>query len=343
MRLHASRWLAQRRSARLARDLRAMAASGDPIVAGPWLGEVGFELLYWVPFLAWCAEECGVAPGRLLVVSRGGTASWYQPFAARYADVFDCVSPEAFKAQHEARVAEIGEQKQTRVTGFERELLVTVTGREKIGPYRLLHPSLMYEVLNPFWWGHLPIAWVHKHARYRKLDAPPEAAFPRPPAPFVATKFYFNECFPATPANRAFVDTTLAALSARGAVVALSTGLNIDDHGGYRVDDHGVMHLPEGIPASQNLRLQSSVVAGAETFVGTYGGFSYLAPLHGVRSVAYYSDAQGFSPKHLEVARGALEAIGSGGLLQVHDTSHGVAALSGAARPGAGAGGPGGG
>ena len=55
----------------------------DTIVAGPWLGEVGFELLYWVPFLRWFAERFHVAPERLLVVSRGGTASWYRPFAGR--------------------------------------------------------------------------------------------------------------------------------------------------------------------------------------------------------------------------------------------------------------------
>jgi hypothetical protein len=82
----------------------------------------------------------------VLVVSRGGTASWYQPFATRYADVFDSVSPEAFKAQHDARVAEIGEQKQTRVTAFERDLLATIVDRAGIRRHRLLHPSVMYDV-----------------------------------------------------------------------------------------------------------------------------------------------------------------------------------------------------
>jgi len=51
-RLAASRWLAGRASARFERDFEAVVAGADPIIAGPWLGEVGFELLYWVPFLA---------------------------------------------------------------------------------------------------------------------------------------------------------------------------------------------------------------------------------------------------------------------------------------------------
>src|SRR5471032_935964 len=89
MRLAASAYFARRCSARLERDLAAMAARPEPIVAGPWLGEVGFELLYWVPFLRWVAERFHVQPERLMIVSRGGTASWYRPFAARYSDVFD--------------------------------------------------------------------------------------------------------------------------------------------------------------------------------------------------------------------------------------------------------------
>src|ERR1043166_5931509 len=119
----ASAWLAHRRSARLETDLAAMVVHGGPIVAGPWLGEVGFELLYWVTFLRWCANRLGVDPDRFVVMSRGGTASWYRPFAARYVDVFDQISAETFRDQHDSRVRELGEQKQTRVTAFDRELV----------------------------------------------------------------------------------------------------------------------------------------------------------------------------------------------------------------------------
>src|SRR5688500_5075392 len=35
--------------AALQRALRAMRGGGD-VVVGPWTGEVGFELLYWIPF-----------------------------------------------------------------------------------------------------------------------------------------------------------------------------------------------------------------------------------------------------------------------------------------------------
>ena len=136
VRLAASAFLAERCSSALQKDLAAMVARDAPIVAGPWLGEVGFELLYWVPFLRWCAERLDVDPDRFIVMSRGGTATWYRPFAARYADVFAQVSPERFRDQHDARVRELGEQKQHRVTPFDQELVEAFAGVGRVCGYQ---------------------------------------------------------------------------------------------------------------------------------------------------------------------------------------------------------------
>ena len=38
---------------RLEREIAVVASGSGPIVAGPWLSEVGFEVLYWIPFLRW--------------------------------------------------------------------------------------------------------------------------------------------------------------------------------------------------------------------------------------------------------------------------------------------------
>jgi len=320
----ASAFLAQRKSERLRRELSAMATRGIPIVAGPWLGEVGFELLYWVPFLRWCAERLTVDPERFVVVSRGGTENWYRPFASRYTDVFDQVTAEMFREQHDARVRDRGEQKQTRISEFDREIVAAAMRHAQVREWSLLHPSLMYDVLNPYWWGHQADRWVHNHVRYARLDTPPKTDVLDLPPHYVAAKFYFNECFPATPQNRAFVRDALRTLAAVGSVVALSTGLNIDDHRGDRVDEHGVRHLPEGLDPARNLHIQSAIVAGADAFVGTYGGFSYMAPFHGVKSLAFYSDPGGFSQKHLHMARSAFDQIGASGLLEVRDAAGGA-------------------
>jgi hypothetical protein len=307
--------LARVRASRLERDLAALATGTHAIVAGPWLGEVGFELLYWVPFLAWFADRFNVAPERLLVVSRGGIRSWYQPFAAGYREIFDYMTPDDFRARHDERVTANGEQKQRRALAFEHDLLRELTA--DVTNRTMLHPSTMYGLFNPFWWGHVEDTWVHRHARYRRLEVPSIAEGVVPREPYIAVKFYFNDCFPATDENRAFVRATLERLAAAGPVVSLNTQLNLDDHGGIDARALGVRGLPEHLDARENLELQSAVVARAAEFVGTYGGFSYLAPFYGVPSTAYYGDPNGFSRRHLLMARSAFRTIGAGDLLNV--------------------------
>ena len=110
-----------------------------------------------------------VAPERLLIVSRGGTASWYRPFASGYRDIFDYLTPEEFRRRHDERVAANGEQKQTQVLAFERQLLRELT--KDVHSRSMLHPSTMYGLFNPFWWGHVQEEWVHRFAKYQRLAA----------------------------------------------------------------------------------------------------------------------------------------------------------------------------
>ena len=65
-------WTEQRVVERLSR----IARSGRPGPVGPWTGEIGFELLYWIPFVRWAAEKFNLPPERLIIVSRGGTRGW---------------------------------------------------------------------------------------------------------------------------------------------------------------------------------------------------------------------------------------------------------------------------
>jgi hypothetical protein len=148
----------------------------------------------------------------------------------------------------------------------------------------------------------------------------------------VAVKFYFNDCFPATDENRAFVRGVVRELAERGPVVSLTTGLQLDDHGG---SDGDVFHdadgnprvraLPAALHPRENLAVQTRIVAGASAFAGTYGGFSYLAPFLRVPTTAYFSDANGFSKRHLLMARSALDGLGAGPLFSVVPSRPGTA------------------
>ena len=100
-----------RRSWRSAPTCGATASGRGPILVGPWLSEVGYEVLYWVPFLRWFADHFGVTADRLVVVSRGGVAGWYTGLANRYVELFDLFPPLEFAARNAARQRS-GEQKQ---------------------------------------------------------------------------------------------------------------------------------------------------------------------------------------------------------------------------------------
>ncbi|HEY5616575.1 MAG TPA: hypothetical protein VIK60_01445 [Vicinamibacterales bacterium] len=306
--------IAIRRASQVERSLECLARDTRPIVLGPWLGEVGFELLYWIPFLRWFAERYNVPPERLIAVSRGGAATWYAPFASRSYDALAFMSQEEFRRKNADRSGYLGEQKQIASTPLDDEIVAVVRQREQTDVV-VLHPSTMYRLFAPYWWGHRPIAWIHQYAHFTPMRPPSLAA--ELPADYTAVKFYFNDCFRNTPENRAFVDDTIRGLVEEGAVISLSTGVAVDDHAPCESDVAAMHEIRHLLAPQSNLIVQSAIVAGARRFVGTYGGFAYLAPLCGVPAVSYYSEAGSFSTRHLDLMRDVLRSTGDAGSLEL--------------------------
>jgi len=311
----AARLVSERRASAIQRELAALAAAGKPIVAGPWLGEVGFELLYWVPFLRWFAEQYGVPPERIIAVSRGGAAAaWYTSFAGRSYDALSFISPNEFKRRNFDRSGSLGEQKQVALTPLDEEIVDFVRKAEG-RDVSLLHPSMMYRLYGPYWWGHQPLEWLRTYARFARLQPP--ALNVDLPADYTAVKFYFNDCFTDAVENRTFVDRTVRNLTAEGPVISLSTGVAVDDHDPCEPDIAAMRGIGHLLTPDSNLLVQSAIVAGARRFVGTYGGFAYLAPLCGVPALSYYSKPESFSKRHLDLIRDVLRVDGQLGLLDV--------------------------
>ena len=77
----------------------------------------------------------------------------------------------------------------------------------------------------------------------------------------------------------------------------------------------GARVLTIGADVRDNLAAQSAVVAGARGFIGTYGGFSYLAPLYGVDSLSFFSDRDRLVPFHLDHAQATFGAMKAGRFL----------------------------
>src|SRR5947207_1961280 len=65
-----------------------------PLLLGPWVGEIGYELEYWIPFMRRELRRQGIPPERVTVLTRGGAGLWYRDFAAHELDALELVSPE---------------------------------------------------------------------------------------------------------------------------------------------------------------------------------------------------------------------------------------------------------
>jgi hypothetical protein len=292
--------------------LDEMASSGRTVLVGPWTGEVGFELLYWIPFLEWVRARWPISPEREVIVSRGGVASWYGCSADRYVDILSLFGADEFRAA----VSE-EKRKHRRSGAFDQRVTDAVARHRGLGEFDALHPGLMFRAFAPYWSDEAGYALIDQFTRPRLLDRPAAAGATSLPAEYVAVRFYFSACFPATPENRQFARTVVASLAERTAVVLLNPGVAVDEHADWMPESRDrIVSISEGLAPDCNLAVQSGVIANARAFVGTYGGYAYLAPLYKVPAVAFYSRPS-FKLYHLHAAQRAFAHIGAGTLTPI--------------------------
>jgi len=300
-------WTTWRRQWEVERDLERAIEGTAPILAGPWLSEVGYEALYWVPFLRWVKAAYRLPAERIVVMSRGGTASWYRDISPQYIEALDHASPHELAAR-----ASAGALKQRDVSELDRRLIERASTAAPAGAMNVLHPSLMFRWFAPFWSGHETLAFVERHTRHVRIE-PPDVRVPVAlPADYVAVKFYGARSLPDDPAVRPQLRSIVDALSERFAVVQLDTGLGLDDHPDVRLDAHDRLISVSGrLDARTNLAVQTRIIAGARMYVGTCGSLAWLAPLLGVPTVPIFTDAS-FLHAHLHLARRVYGRAGGG-------------------------------
>ena len=305
----------------LEQEIERALASDAPIVAGPFLGEVGFELLYWIPLLRWAVERYPALGPRLHVVSRGGTATWYAGLSDSYVDALQLYSAEEFVRRREAF-------KQRRDSEFDAELLQKVEKELDLGDAAILHPRILWRtyyrtIKND---SRTYSRSVERDedgsvrgfaARYRRFDRPPRGVLDGvlPDEPYAAVRFYFRPSFPDTPENREWAQGAIAALAQQRPVVLLNNRLELDDHTDLDVDaDQPVVTIHEHMTPANNLAVQSIAVSHAEAFYGTYGGLSYLPPHFGRPALGVIDGPLEPRPWHADLAQEIFAAPGWGSL-----------------------------
>lgn len=275
-----------------------VAKQRGPILAGPFTGEVGFELLYWVPFLRWAVQEFPDLRGRLTVISRGGTEPWTDGLDADYVDILSLMPVEEF-GRHQA----FFDKQRHGMTSFEEEVCEAVKRKRGLASATVLHPSILYQayfrflkvnqLAYPISMTPQPDGVVQGLTSVYQPMAVPELGVLADllPDEYVAVRLYSSNSFPDDEAGRSFASRVIAALSRRTKVVLLGHPFELDDHGDVQGErPEGVISIDHLLRPENNLALQTALVGHAKAFIGTYGGFSYLAPFLGVPSLSFSMD-----------------------------------------------------
>jgi hypothetical protein len=284
-----------------------------PVIAGPWLAEVGYEALYWLPFLRWVQDRFAVSPDRLVVLSRGGVDHWYRGIAGRYVDIFDCVTAEALTARNDARQREHegGGRKQSSLAKLDEDLLAAARLQLELGEASVLHPSMLFGLFRDVWQGHLPMDFLWRRTAFTLMDRPPRPSVSGLPDEYVAVKLYTGAALPDTPAHRERLRAMVRTVAERVPVVLLESGSRMDDHADYTFEGlENVTSSRDWMTPRNNLAVQTALIGHARSFVSTCGGLAWLAPFLGVPTVAVYADDRLLAP-HLLAARQAARRVGA--------------------------------
>jgi len=301
-RLRQRAWPVVARDVAVRRVLRAAAHGSGPVIVGPWLSEVGYEVLYWVPFLRWFTRQYDVDPERVIALSRGGVSAWYRDIASRYVEQFDLFTPREFAERNEARRGE-ADQKQLGISNFDHEILARARARIGIDAANLCHPSVMFQLLRQFWLGNDALQSVLEYTEYEPIAEAAPVDLPKLPDRFVAIKFYTGRALMDTPANREQVRRLVERIGRRHPIVTLNTNLSLDEHADYVFRDiPGLVTLDGWLTPQNNLAVQTEVIRRAARFVGTCGSLAWLAPMLGTDTLAVYADDHFLTP-HLYAAR----------------------------------------
>lgn len=280
--------------------LRRLAASTKPILLGPWRSEVGFEALYWLPFLRWAVKTYGITPSRIVTVTRGGASLLYGTASV---DLYRLRSVDEVRLENLYDWQRTQLQKQTHSTPWDRDVLhaaaAAALGRQQ--RYHVLHPTWMYWALSPFWEEQRGLPYLTSMTDYEPLPKVKRLDHDLP-AHYVAMKWYDRATFPlGDPAVQTWIRELISIVGAQTKIVLLTGTPQSDDHIDVEVRHPNVVSLPPAQP-DQNLAQQIQILSHADGFVGTYGGMAQLALRMGVPSCSFYRQFGGTCHAHLSLS-----------------------------------------
>jgi hypothetical protein len=306
----------------LVAELDELATSGQPVIAGPWLGTVGFELLYWIPFLRWATERHPQLAERLVVVSRGGVGSWYSGIG-RYIDITELFAYPREAILHQASAAEIaGAPRPLEPDDLSVALLRDAGRLIGTGDARPLWPAHLYRT-------------YHREKKRNQLDAlellmrrvPLEApaATLDLPSEFIAVGALFTEVLPTEAAVIARMRALVEELSIDAPVVQLAADPAFNGFFPAPLRSGRIAGIPNILARWDLLAVQAETIARSRLFVGPLGGLTAIAAFSRVPSVGLHVQRDLLEPWPAHVLK-RLEEQGFGRVTPVDLADSGAVA-----------------
>jgi DNA-binding phage protein len=284
--------------------------SKRPVVLGPWRTEVGFEVLYHLPFMAWLLK--GVEQKRVYVITRGGAGVWYPVNPNKTVDLYKIRPVGEVRRQTSLDIVRYKAMKHYRVSKWDREVITQSCGLWGIENPIVVHPSLTYRHFDGWFKGSDSIMATLKRLSLHPLPKPPNPVSGLPEKYYVS-HFYARSTLQPKPELMRFIHSTLSGLSARAPVIQLQSPHAIDDHVDLNIKHEKVlMANPVDAPLTpdQTLAHNGAIIAGSAGFVGTYGGMAQVALRYGVPSMSFYDTLEGTSPQHLVLSQAISNITG---------------------------------
>jgi hypothetical protein len=280
--------------------LTRLALDHRPVLVGPWRSEVGFEALYWIPFLKWCCDQVPSLRERAIIVTRGGAGCLYGVPPERAVDLYALRDVRDVAKENIYQALATKMQKQMVVTSWDRAVMNDAAAQLGLTRYHVLHPAWMYWALEPFWNEDRGLKYLASMTDY---DPIPKMARPNGlPSAYVAVKFYGRATWPHPhPLTADFAAKMTGTIAAQTPVVLLNSGHAGDEHTDLVVSGPNVYALP-AVKPEKNLTQQIAVLSHATAFVGTYGGTAQLALRLGIPSASFWTHFGGTAWAHHSVS-----------------------------------------
>jgi hypothetical protein len=286
---------------------RSLSRSTKPILCGPWRSEFGFEILYWMPFLAKFAHDYGISRERLVYLGRGGSAHLFE--SAGRGDILEHMTLPQLRALSVQASQQTGSVKQQTVEPWERSVCDLAMNSVGLPEYHVLSPQWMYRLCAPFWEGRESLSFLDRYLLHQvKMPAPaiPKALEAKLPESFIAMRWYSRPTWPLKEPLVLWTRKLVEAVSQHTPVILIDSGFQTDDHGDINLGSiPNVVRLSELQPMlpTNSLHMQSAVIARADGYVGTYGGMAQGAMRWGIPTLALYETFGQTSPMHLHLTQ----------------------------------------